>query len=93
MTDPAPSWLRRYVPEHYYRDFNVVSLRGPQVDDATLGPIEGLEQVEELYLDNSGITDAGLARLRGSKAPEIPGSLRDAESRMPAWPIWRACGN
>ncbi len=65
--DPAPSWLRRYVPEHYYRDFNVVSLRGPQVLDATFGPIEGLAQVEELYLANSGITDAGLARLRGLK--------------------------
>ena len=25
--DPAPDWLRRYVPERYYRDFNVVSLR------------------------------------------------------------------
>ena len=65
--DPAPDWLRRYVPEHYYRDFNVVSLRGPRVDDATLGAIEGLGQVEELYLDNGGITDAGLARLRGLK--------------------------
>ena len=63
--DPAPTWLRRYVPEHYYRDFNAVSLRGPQVADATLGPIEGLEQLEELYLDHSGITDAGMARLQG----------------------------
>jgi Leucine Rich repeat len=65
--DPAPIWLRRYVSEHYYRDFNAVSLRGPRVDDDTLRPIEGLGQVEELYLDNSGITDAGLARLRGLK--------------------------
>ena len=65
--DSAPDWLRRYVPEHYYRDFNVVSLRGPQVDDTTLGAIEGLGQVGELYLDNGGITDAGLARLRGLK--------------------------
>ena len=65
--DPAPEWLRRYVPPHYYRDFNVVSLRGAHADDATLGAIEGLGQVEELYLHNGAITDAGLAHLRGLK--------------------------
>jgi hypothetical protein len=67
IPDPAPSWLRGYVPEHYYRDFNVIALQGKQVDDATLRPLEGLEQVEELYLANSGIMDAGLVRLRGLK--------------------------
>jgi hypothetical protein len=65
--DTAPIWLRRFVPEHYYRNFNVASLRGPMVDDAILAEIDGLEQIEELYLDNSSITDSGLARLRGLK--------------------------
>jgi hypothetical protein len=65
--DTAPNWLRRFVPEHYYRKFNVVSLRWPMVDDTILDKIDGLEQIEELYLDNSSVTDAGLARLRGLK--------------------------
>jgi Leucine-rich repeat (LRR) protein len=65
--DTAPSWLRRFVPEHYYRNFNVASLRGPMADDAILAAIDGLEQIDELYLDNSSVTDAGLARLRGLK--------------------------
>ena len=65
--DPAPNWIRRTVPKHYYRNFNVASLRGPNVDDAILGKIDGMEQIEELYLDNSRVTNSGLARLRGLK--------------------------
>jgi uncharacterized protein YjbI with pentapeptide repeats len=63
----APEWVRRHVPKHYYRDFNAVSLRGPKVDDALLGKIDGMEQIEELYLDNSRVTGAGLSHLRGYK--------------------------
>jgi hypothetical protein len=65
--NPAPAWFSRAVPDYYYRSFNIVSLRGPKVSDATLEQIEGLEQLEELYLDDSLVTDEGLFRLRGLK--------------------------
>jgi Leucine-rich repeat (LRR) protein len=66
-SDPSLSWLRKVVPAHYYRDFNVASLRGTQADDDAIGQIAGLGQIEELYLNNSRVTDAGLAQLRGLK--------------------------
>jgi hypothetical protein len=66
-SDPSLNWLRKLVPAHYYRDFNVASLRGAQANDDAIGQIAGLGQIEELYLDNSGVTDAGLAQLRGLK--------------------------
>jgi hypothetical protein len=65
--NPAPAWFRRAVPDYYYRNFNLVSLRGSEVNSATLDQIEGLEQIEELYLDDSLVTDEGLSRLRGLK--------------------------
>ena len=75
--DPAPDWLRRYVPERYYRDFNVVSLRGARWTT----PRSGRSKVWGKSRNSTSTTQDHGCRAgppAGSQASEVPRSDRDS---------------
>lgn len=63
------------------RDVEILEMGNADVDDATLGLLEGMERLRELTLNDSRIGDAGLAALRG--LPELT-SLRIARTAVTA---------
>ena len=57
------SWLRRLHSEEHLGNATLVSLMDTKITDAGMANLQGLTNVEELFLAGTRITDAGLVHL------------------------------
>ena len=84
----APQWLAGLVPVDYVANIIHVSLvpsrANKKADDETLAQVGHLKHVENLWLNGTAITDAGLGISRAWLACEHSGSITPS-SAMPAW--------
>ena len=82
---PAPQWLADLVPVDYVANVVYVDLspmgrnRPSSADDGTLAQVGRLGRVNNLNLDGTAITDAGLGHLKGLASLR---SLRIVETRV-----------
>ena len=69
VTPPArksyPAWLRRPLGDDFFFDVVEASFLYSELDDEAATCLKGLANIEELYLDHTRITDAGLANIEG----------------------------
>lgn len=63
--DGRPQWLEKVLGRYCFQSVISVRFKSTQVTDAGLEHLQGLGQLEVLYLDGTKITDAGLAHLSG----------------------------
>src|SRR5262249_50835262 len=61
----GPAWLRNLIGEHFFRDVSRVTLSGSNIGDAELEYVNVMPALEWLDLNESRVTDAGLAQLAG----------------------------
>lgn len=57
-------WLAKLFGENLSGDVSHVSLANTQVSDAGLTHLQGLTQLQQLYLHSTRVTDPGVAELR-----------------------------
>ena len=62
---PGPPWLRTGLGEDFLTNIVGVGLTNAPITDAWLEHLEGMPQLQWLYLDDTGITDGGLKHLVG----------------------------
>ena len=67
--DPASemfpvTFLRRWLPPDYFDEIVYVNFSRSKATDAALAHLQGLTSLQRLYLNNTQVTDAGLAELR-----------------------------
>ena len=62
---PAPAWLQSLLGDDFFADVASVDLSSGQLADADLACLEGLPQIQSLYLNGTTVTDAGLPHLEG----------------------------
>ena len=87
---PTPEWLRGLLGNDFLDNVVYVNLFGcAKVTDAGLADLAGLTQLQGLRLDNTPITDAGLAnfhvRLNPTWASYAP------QSRVQGWQTLQGC--
>jgi len=61
---PGPEWLRKLTGDEYFFRVAMVSLKGPEVNDANLPAISRLADLKWLYLSETNVTDAGVEQLK-----------------------------
>ncbi len=64
---PSPKWLRILLGDDFFTNVDGVSLSHTQVTDAGLEHLNGLKQLQTLWLDHTQVTHAGLEHLKGLK--------------------------
>jgi hypothetical protein len=62
---PGPAWLRNVLGQNFFAAVVAVDFRRSSVNDAGLGHVERLMQLQTLDLSGAQITDAGLQHLKG----------------------------
>ena len=61
---PGPAWLRRIIGDEYFTTVNLVGMRGPQFNDASLEVVKPLTDLKRLALYDTKITNEGLKKLQ-----------------------------
>ena len=64
-TLPEPAWMHDWLGEDFFADVDGVFLGLKQVTDADLEHLEGLAELQVLYLGDTKVTDVGLSISRG----------------------------
>jgi len=61
---PGPAWLRQIIGDEYFTTVNLVGMRGPQFNDASLEVVKLLTDLKRLALYDTKITNEGLKKLQ-----------------------------